>query len=57
MQRLAGARGLYASNPVQRTWRDVHAIATHIVFNFQSAGEFYGRLELGLEPPARDPYF
>lgn len=57
LQRLAGARGLYASNPVQRTWRDVHAIATHVVFNFQSAGEFYGRLEFGLEPPARDPYF
>jgi alkylation response protein AidB-like acyl-CoA dehydrogenase len=57
MQRMAGARGMYTSNPIQRAWRDVHAIGTHVVFNFQTAGEFFGRLELGLEPPARDPYF
>ncbi|KQU01954.1 hypothetical protein ASG56_20775 [Rhodococcus sp. Leaf7] len=57
MQRMAGARGMYVSNPIQRAWRDAHAIATHVVFNFQTVGEFYGRLELGLEPPTRDPYF
>lgn len=42
MQRMAGARGMYVSNPIQRAWRDAHAIATHVVFNFQTVGEFYG---------------
>lgn len=57
VQRLAGARGMYTSNPIQRAWRDLHAIGTHVNFNFQAAGEFYGRLELGLEPPAYDVYY
>lgn len=57
VQQLAGARGMYTSNPIQRSWRDLHAIGTHVNFNFQAASEFFGRLELGLEPPAYDVYY
>jgi 3-hydroxy-9,10-secoandrosta-1,3,5(10)-triene-9,17-dione monooxygenase len=57
LQGLGGARGLFETHPLQRAWRDVHAVAGHIVFNFEAVGEAFGRLELGLEPPPRDPYF
>jgi alkylation response protein AidB-like acyl-CoA dehydrogenase len=57
LQQLGGARGLAKSNPLQRAWRDVHSVAAHVVMNFQAAGESFGRLEFGLDPPERDPYF
>jgi 3-hydroxy-9,10-secoandrosta-1,3,5(10)-triene-9,17-dione monooxygenase len=59
LQRLGAARGLLDANPLQRAWRDAHAVASHILFNFDGIGERYGRLELGLEPPSLqiDPYF
>lgn len=57
LQQLGGARGLFQSNSLQRTWRDLHTVAAHFTMNTQVAGELYGRLELGLEPPPRDPFF
>jgi 3-hydroxy-9,10-secoandrosta-1,3,5(10)-triene-9,17-dione monooxygenase len=45
-----GAGGLYSSNPVQRRFRDAHAIAAHIAFNTDMAGGTYGRVALGLDP-------
>lgn len=48
--RLSGGGGLYNKNPVQRAFRDAHAIAAHIAFNTDAAGTTYGRVALGLPP-------
>jgi 3-hydroxy-9,10-secoandrosta-1,3,5(10)-triene-9,17-dione monooxygenase len=44
----SGARGLAISGPLQRQFRDAHAINSHIAFNFDAAGTNYGRVALGL---------
>jgi 3-hydroxy-9,10-secoandrosta-1,3,5(10)-triene-9,17-dione monooxygenase len=54
---VAGAGGMLLHNPVQRAWRDVHAIASHVTMNFEAAGENFGRLSLGLPLNPRDPFF
>ena len=54
---LGSARAFFDNNLLQRTWRDVHALSAHFTMNFQVAGELFGRLELGLEPPPRDHFF
>ena len=36
------------SNPVQRAWRDVHAISSHVVMAWDVPAENFGRTELGL---------
>ena len=46
--KISGSSGLLDSNPVQRCWRDVHAIASHIVMTWDVAAENFGRCELGL---------
>lgn len=46
--KISGSSGLLDSNPVQRCWRDVHAIASHIVMTWDVAAENFGRTELGL---------
>jgi 3-hydroxy-9,10-secoandrosta-1,3,5(10)-triene-9,17-dione monooxygenase len=51
----SGASANYESNPLQRYWRDVHAMASHAGINFDAAGENFGRLELGLPPNPKDP--
>ena len=48
----AGGAALYERNPLQRSFRDVHAINAHISFNFDVAGALYGRAVLGMEPDA-----
>ena len=35
-------------NPVQRCWRDVHAISSHVVMNWDVPAENFGRTEFGL---------
>ena len=50
---LSGGTGLYETSPVQRAFRDAHAIAAHIAFNRDAAGTTYGRVALGL--PADSP--
>lgn len=45
-----GGYGLALSNPVQRAWRDVNAVARHISLNWDVVGTMYGQLVLGLEP-------
>lgn len=44
----SGAGALYASSPMQRQFRDAHAIGAHIAFNFDAAGSNFGRVALGL---------
>lgn len=54
---VGGASGLFETSPIQRAWRDVHAISTHVTMNFEAAGENYGRAALGLPLNPRDPFF
>ena len=48
LMHLTGASGFMDANPVQRAWRDVHAIASHVVMSWDVPAENYGRMELGL---------
>lgn len=45
-----GASGLNKSHPVQRAWRDVHAVSRHINLSWDMTSQLYGQMVLGLEP-------
>ena len=45
-----GGAGLMLSNPVQRAWRDVNAVARHVSLNWDTVGTMYGQHAFGLEP-------
>jgi 3-hydroxy-9,10-secoandrosta-1,3,5(10)-triene-9,17-dione monooxygenase len=52
---LFGATGggaIYARNPLQRAFRDVHAANAHYVLNWDINGAMFGRVLLGLSPDA-----
>ena len=51
----SGGSANYESNPLQRYWRDVHAMGAHVAINFDTAGETFGRQELGLMRNPNDP--
>ena len=44
----SGGAGIATGNPVQRAWRDLHAINLHGLLNLQTNLEMYGRIVLGL---------
>lgn len=44
----SGGAGIAAGNPVQRAWRDLHAINMHGLMNLETNFEMYGRVVLGL---------
>ena len=46
--KISGSSGLMQSNPVQRCWRDVHTISSHVVMNWDVPAENFGRMEFGL---------
>jgi 3-hydroxy-9,10-secoandrosta-1,3,5(10)-triene-9,17-dione monooxygenase len=46
----AGGGGIYDSNPIQRSFRDIHAANAHISLVWDAAGTIYGRVALGLSP-------
>ena len=46
----SGASAIYAGTPIQRFWRDSHAIAQHVVSNYEVGLRNYGRYLLGQEP-------
>jgi alkylation response protein AidB-like acyl-CoA dehydrogenase len=46
--KLSGSSGLRDDNSVQRCWRDVHAISSHVVMNWDVPAENFGRCEFGL---------
>jgi alkylation response protein AidB-like acyl-CoA dehydrogenase len=50
---IVGGRGLELHNPVQRSWRDVHAVAQHIALVWDVQALNYGAVRLGLK--AADP--
>jgi hypothetical protein len=45
-----GGYGLQLSNPIQRAWRDVNAVARHVSLNWDAVGTMYGQHAFGLEP-------
>lgn len=45
-----GGQGLNTSQHIQRAWRDVHAIAHHISFNWDALSSMYGQFLMGLDP-------
>jgi alkylation response protein AidB-like acyl-CoA dehydrogenase len=48
---LLGGGGLAKDNPIQRQWRDVHAIGQHLACSWDAAGSTYGAARLGVLPP------
>jgi 3-hydroxy-9,10-secoandrosta-1,3,5(10)-triene-9,17-dione monooxygenase len=46
--KISGSSGLLDGNAVQRCWRDVHAISSHVVMNWDVPAENFGRMEFGL---------
>jgi alkylation response protein AidB-like acyl-CoA dehydrogenase len=44
---LLGGRGLIATDPVQRAWRDVHAVMQHIAIVWDPTAASYGQVRLG----------
>jgi len=49
---MGGGRGMRDENPIQRAWRDVHAISAHVGLNPDLSGQARGRFLFGLP---RDP--
>lgn len=46
----SGGRAIFRSNPIQRAWRDVHAVRAHAANNVEKIASILGRSELGLAP-------
>src|SRR5499427_2416066 len=50
MMEASGGRGIFLSNPIQRAWRDIHAMRAHVGNNPERAAAVFGRSEFGLPP-------
>jgi 3-hydroxy-9,10-secoandrosta-1,3,5(10)-triene-9,17-dione monooxygenase len=48
---LSGAGGLYTTNNMPRFFRDMHAIAAHIIYAFDVQATMFGSHELGVPGP------
>jgi 3-hydroxy-9,10-secoandrosta-1,3,5(10)-triene-9,17-dione monooxygenase len=46
----SGGRGIFLDNPIQRAWRDVHAMRAHVANNPEKVAAVFGRSEFGLPP-------
>jgi alkylation response protein AidB-like acyl-CoA dehydrogenase len=46
----SGGRALFLANPIQRAWRDVHAMRAHAGNNPDRSALVFARSELGLPP-------
>ena len=46
----SGAHGIFRSNPIQRAFRDTHAMTTHAALDPSQSACAIGRIELGLDP-------
>jgi 3-hydroxy-9,10-secoandrosta-1,3,5(10)-triene-9,17-dione monooxygenase len=43
----SGGRGIFLDHPIQRAWRDVHAMRAHTRNNPEKAAAIFGRSEFG----------
>jgi 3-hydroxy-9,10-secoandrosta-1,3,5(10)-triene-9,17-dione monooxygenase len=50
LARASGASSLFATHPMQRFMRDVHAGSMQLVANWDEQAEAYGRVRMGHEP-------
>lgn len=57
LMQMAGASALRDDSPIQRGWRDVRAISSHVFCNFNAAAENYGRQAFGFPLNPHDPFF
>lgn len=48
--RASGGRAIFLDNPLQRAWRDVHAMRAHAANNLEQAALIFGRSALELPP-------
>jgi alkylation response protein AidB-like acyl-CoA dehydrogenase len=48
---LSGAQNLAADNPLQRAWRDVHAVSLHVGLRWDLNAVNFGAVKLGLKCP------
>jgi 3-hydroxy-9,10-secoandrosta-1,3,5(10)-triene-9,17-dione monooxygenase len=55
--KISGSSGLMDNNSVQRSWRDVYAISSHVVMNWDVPAENFGRMEFGLPLNPAYPMF
>jgi 3-hydroxy-9,10-secoandrosta-1,3,5(10)-triene-9,17-dione monooxygenase len=55
--KISGSSGLMDNNTAQRCWRDVHAISSHVVMNWDVPAENFGRAEFGLQLNPSYPMF
>ena len=55
--KISGSSGLMDSNSAQRCWRDVHAICSHVVMNWDVPAENFGRSAFGLPLNPAYPMF
>ena len=55
--KISGSSGLMDDNTAQRCWRDVHAISSHVVMNWDVPAENFGRTEFGLQLNPSYPMF
>jgi 3-hydroxy-9,10-secoandrosta-1,3,5(10)-triene-9,17-dione monooxygenase len=46
----SGGRAIFLTNPLQRAWRDIHAMRAHAGNNLERAAAVFGRSEFGLPP-------
>ncbi len=46
----SGGRAIFLNNPIQRAWRDVHAMRAHAGNNADKASAIFARSEFGLPP-------
>jgi 3-hydroxy-9,10-secoandrosta-1,3,5(10)-triene-9,17-dione monooxygenase len=46
----SGGRAIFLDNPIQRAWRDVHAMRAHAGNNPEKMAAIFGRSEFGLPP-------
>ena len=50
----SGGRAIFLDNPIQRVFRDVHAMRAHAINNPDKASRMFGRFELAPDAPPSD---
>jgi 3-hydroxy-9,10-secoandrosta-1,3,5(10)-triene-9,17-dione monooxygenase len=54
---MGGSSAFARTSPLQRAWRDIHFMASHVSLNRGANFGHWGRAALGVELPATQPFF